>query len=93
MPPSYLVKSSPPQPRASSLIRSAWATAVWSFHRTNIASGSDASSGLSASGVPVSSARQGVEPVVSMVMPRTLAAAAAPASARARLVASSIPST
>lgn len=47
------------------VISSASRCAVWSFHRTNIASGSSAYSGRSASGVHVRSTRHGVLAVVS----------------------------
>jgi hypothetical protein len=82
-PPSNRVKSTPPQVRASWLISAASATAVWSFHSTNIASGSSSNPGVSASGRPAASASTGVEPVVSTAMPRTFAAAPGPAAASA----------
>ena len=44
-----------------------------------MAFGFSANGALSASGLPARSASTGVEPVVSTAMPRTLAAAAAPA--------------
>ena len=58
----------------ASLISSASFTAVWSFHRTNIALGFSANSGSIANGVPLSSVKAGVEPVVSKAIPTTFSA-------------------
>jgi hypothetical protein len=92
MPPSYLVKSVPPQLRASRFTSSASSTAVWSFQRTNIAFGFSSNPGVRASGRPWPSARTGVEPVVSTAMPRTRWATPLPAARSAPTVAASIAS-
>jgi hypothetical protein len=77
---------------ASDVMRSAWLTAMWSFHRMNIASGSSFHAGNSDSAVPSRSARIGVEPVVSTAMPATRAATPLPASLSAPAIAASIDS-
>ena len=53
------------------MISAASFTAVWSFHKTNMALGFSANSGRSARGVPLSSVKAGVLPVVSNAIPTT----------------------
>ena len=91
-PPSYFVKSVPPHPRAVLLMSSASFTAVWSFQSTNIAFGFSSNPFVNASGVPVVSTAQGVDPVVSIPMATTSLPAFLPILASAPFTDISMPS-